>query len=244
MNKLLEAALKTANLPSLPELVQDLQKLIDRGEEIGVIADLLATDTALVARVIELANSAYYGRKNITRIFDAIHIIGLNRVILFVRTAYSVEMLQALSGENIDMKAFWTRSFVAALASRNIAERINYPQPDTIYTAGVLMYAGEIIKALIAEEYGVDSMPANRLAAAQMDIWGFPDLLVAAVEFYTQPSLCPDHCALPASVIHLTDCVVSEQPERIDPDALNVTHLRHDDINEIVQEFKQITLYQ
>ncbi len=244
MDKLIEAALQTAHLPSLPDLVRDLQRLIDRGEDMAVIADLLGTDTGMVARVIELANSAFYGHKNITRIFDAIHIIGLNRIILFVRTAYCVEILESMDGDEVDMKAFWTRSYVAGLVSANIAERISYPQPDTIYTAGVMMYVGEIIRALIAEDMVENNIPCNQLAAAQMEIWGFPDILNVAIEFYPQPSLCPDRYALPASIIHLTDCIVSERIDEIDPDALNVTHLSNDDIEEISNEFKQITLYQ
>ena len=87
MDRVTEVALETAQLPSLPALVNDLQLLIDKNEDINVIADLLATDVSLVARVIELANSAFYGSKNISRIFDAVHIIGLNKIMLFVRTA-------------------------------------------------------------------------------------------------------------------------------------------------------------
>ena len=49
MDPLAHSALETAQLPSLPELVTDLQRLIDRNEDITVIADLLATDAALVA---------------------------------------------------------------------------------------------------------------------------------------------------------------------------------------------------
>ena len=243
MDPLVHSALETAQLPSLPELVIDLQRLIDRNEDINVIADLLATDTALVARVIELANSAFYGHTNISRIFDAVHIIGLNRIMLFVRTAYTIDLLKSVDGISVDMSAFWTRSFVAGLISQNIAERIRYPQPDSLYTAGLMMYIGELILPLLPVSYHRQDLPHHRLAAEQLALWGFPDVLVESVRYYARPSLSSDKYALPASIVHLTDCIVQGTPQNIDQDALQVTQLSLEEIKEIGRDFQQVELY-
>lgn len=242
MDKLTQAALETAQLPSLPELVNDLQRLIDRNEDISVIADLMATDASLVARVIELANSAFYGHHNITRIFDAVHLIGLNRIILFVRTAYTIDLLKSLNGTSIDMSAFWTRSFVSALVSQKIAERINYPQPDSLYTAGLMMHIGELIMALLPAKSDLSTLQHNRLAAAQMHLWGFPSLLVAAIRYFPEPSASPDKYALPASIVHIADYIVLEKQDSLDSDALQVTRLGMDEIREISKDFQQAEL--
>lgn len=242
MEKITQSALDTAQLPSLPELVSDLQSLIDRNEDMEVIADLLATDTALATRVIELANSAYYGNQNITRIFEAVKLIGLKRIILFVRTAYTIDILKSMDGTEIDMSSFWTRSFVAGLISRNIAERINFPEPETMYTAGLLMYVGELIMALLPAHVDIEGLSSEYIAAAQMKFWGFPELLVEAIRHYKQPSLSSDRYALPVSMLHLTDCIVFDKLDNIDSDALQVTHLDMKEISDISRDFEQLEL--
>jgi HD-like signal output (HDOD) protein len=243
MDKLARLALETAQLPSLPELVKDLQRLIDRNEDIHVIADLLATDAALVVRVIELANSAFYGHHNISRIFEAVNLIGLKRISLFVRTAYTIDLLKSVNGISIDMSAFWTRSFVAGLISQNIAEKVRYPQPDSLYTAGLMMYIGEIIMALLPISFRQQGLQENRLASEQLALWGFPELLVEAIRYYHEPSASPDQYALPVSIVHLTDCLVHGKADEVDDDALLVTHLNSHDIHEISQDFQQVELY-
>jgi len=242
MDKLAEAALETAELPSLPELVKDLQRLIDRNEDIRVIADLLATDAGLVARVIELANSAFYGHRNISRIFQAVNLIGLKRIALFVRTAYTIELLKSVNGINVDMSRFWTRSFIAGLISQNIAVKVGYPQPDSLYTAGLMMYIGEIIMALLPVSFHKQALQENLLAAEQLALWGFPELLVESIRYYRQPVSSPDKFALPAAIVHLTDCVVYGNTTDIDDDALHVTQLSAEDIQEISQDFQHVEL--
>ena len=238
VNKINEA-LETVNLPSLPELVNDLQILINRNEDLNVIADLLATDTSLVARVIELANTAYYGSKNITRIFDAVHLIGLNKIMLFVRTAYTVDMLSLINNISLDMREFWKRSYVSALISQNLASKINYPQPDSLYTAGLLMYIGELINALLPENFSDEPIPQNELAAIQLADWKFPPLLIEAVRYMMHPSESSDRYALAASILHITNSIMEDNSDQLDHDALMITHLSVGEINNIIDEVKE-----
>ncbi len=242
VDKSIQSALETAQLPSLPELVSDLRRLIDRDEDIKVIADLLATDASLVVRVIELANSAFYGHHNITRISEAVQLIGLKRIDLFVRTAYTIDMLKALKNIDIDMNLFWVRSFISALASQKIAEHVRYPKPESMYTAGLMMNIGELIAALLPAGFDRSKLPPYRLAAAQMHLWGFPSLLVAAIRYYPEPSAAPDQCALPASILHIADYIVQEKRNRIDDDVLRMTRLDLKAIEEINKEFEQMDL--
>ena len=244
MDQLTQAALDTAQLPSLPDLVHDLQLLIDKNEDLNVIADLLATDVSLVTRVIELANSAFYGNKNISRIFDAVHVIGLNKILLFVRTACTTEILESAVGDRVDMKEFWKQSYVAALISQRIATKINFPQPDIVYTAGLLMFIGDLIIALLPEEFDRSRLEKNELAATQLELWGFPRLLVEAVRYYKTPSDSSDQYALPASILHICHCILMDTHDELDEDALHVTYLTREEIDHIADDINHLVFLQ
>ena len=49
-------------LPALPSVVMKIQNLIEGGDaDMGSVADLLSGEPSLVAQVLKVANSAYYG---------------------------------------------------------------------------------------------------------------------------------------------------------------------------------------
>lgn len=240
MDSLEKLALKTAQLPSLPELINDLQQLINANADLNIIADLLATDTSLTAQVIELANSAYYGNKNITRIFDAVHLIGLNRIVLFVRTAYTVQLLKGIDGSEIDMRQFWKQSYTAAITAQELAAKINYPQPDTLYTTGLLMYIGRLILALLPAEFHSNNIHHYKLAASQLELWNFPPLLIEAIGHMAKPSESADKYALPASLIHLTDLILNQGKGELDEDALLITNITENEIINLSEKMKKL----
>lgn len=240
MNNLLALTLKTAQLPSLPQLINDLQELIDKNEDLNVIANLLATDAGLSARVIELSNTAFYGNQEITRIFDAVHLIGLSKIIFFVRTAYTIEILQSVDGVEIDMRDFWKRSYTSALVAQNIASHIKYPQPDTIYTAGLFLNIGDIIFALLPEHMKIDLLTHHQIAAEQLSVWGFPNVLIESIRHCKKPSKTDDQFALPASIIHICDYIMSDKNISFDNDALATTQLTEEDIDKFADDMKYI----
>lgn len=241
MDTLEHIALKTAQLPSLPELINDLQNLIDSNADLNVIADLLSTDVSLTAQVIELANSAFYGNQNITRIFDAVHLIGLNRIVLFVRTAYTIQLLKSIDGSVIDMREFWKRSYIAAITAQKLAVKINFPQPDTLYTAGLLMYIGRLILALLPADFNRDAVRHHKLAASQLALWNFPPVLIEAIGHMELPSASSDKYALPASIIHLTDLILNQGKGDLDEDALLITNITENEIINIAEEMMSLS---
>ncbi len=241
MDSLEHLALKTAQLPSLPELINDLQLLINANADLNIIADLLATDTSLTAQVIELANSAFYGQKNIARIFDAVHLIGLNRIVLFVRTAYTVQLLQSIDGSKIDMRQFWKQSYTAAITAQELAVKINYPYPDSMYTTGLLMYIGRLILALLPADFKRDNIQHHKLAASQLELWNFPPIFIESIGHMLKPSESADKYALSASIIHLTDLILKQGKGELDQDALLITNLSENEIISLAEEMKKLS---
>ena len=62
-----------------------------------------------------------------------------------------------------------------------MAVKINFPQPDTLYTAGLLMYIGRLILALLPADFNRDAVQHHKLAASQLALWHFPPILIEAI---------------------------------------------------------------
>ena len=239
---LVDIALKTAQLPSLPDLVNDLHGLIERDEDINVIADLLATDASLCTRLLELANTAFYGNKHVTRIFDAVHLIGLTRIELMVRTAYTIEILESVDGARLDMRKFWLKSYTAALIAQRLAQGIHYPRADSLYTSGLLMYIGDIILALLPSHLQLNKMNAFEIAAEQLSLWQFPGYIIESIRNTCSPELSPDQFALPAAIVHITYCVSGKERKPVEEDALLLTQLDDNEIDDIFNEINALDI--
>ena len=153
-------------------------------------------------------------------------------------------MLEGINTDAIDMRKFWKQSFVAALISQRIANEINFPQPDTIYTAGLLMFIGDLIEALLPEHIDISHIANNELAAAQLEQWGFPYILIEAIRHFKRPSESSDQYALPTSIIHLCYCILVDDHEALDEDALQVTYLTKDEILHISDDINRSVLLQ
>ena len=244
MKSLADLALKTVQLPSLPKLVNDIQELIEKESDINEIADLLATDAALSVQVIELSNTAYYGNKNITRIFDAVHLIGLNKIVLMVRTAYTIEILKSVDGARIDMKKFWIKSYSSALMAQKLSQFIGYPHADNLYTSGLLMYLGELIYALLPPHLQLKKIDRFELAAEQLAIWKFPEFIVESLRCCSAPGKSPDHHALPVAIIHIVDCVMNRDDRQPEEEALQLVEMEEKDVDRIASDIRSLKVGQ
>ena len=109
------------NLPTLPVVVHQIQRLISSSnattEQISI---LIARDQAIAARLVRLVNSAFYGfRTRITSIKQAIVMIGLNTVINLITGVSVVKMFgDSRHGSLFDREKFWLHSFGCAMGAR------------------------------------------------------------------------------------------------------------------------------
>ena len=110
-------------LPALPEVVGQVQSMMsDDTTDIGKVADLISSEPALLAQILKVVNSAYYGLpKEITKARFAIAFLGYNEV---YRMVLSLSVINTLSiKEKKDLTEFWFHSFYSAITTRHIANR-------------------------------------------------------------------------------------------------------------------------
>ena len=68
------------SLPTLPSLYQEFMTAVEKEKPINEIADIIKKNSSVAAKVLQVANSAFYGLKETTSIDFAMVYIGLNPV--------------------------------------------------------------------------------------------------------------------------------------------------------------------
>lgn len=136
-------------MPSLPTTVTRVMEICD--DPATSPADLnrvVGLDPVLMGKVMQLINSAYYGRPNkITSLVRAIILLGLNTV---KNLALSTAVLGSLTSENandvLNMDGFWEHSLCTGVTAKRIAVRmkIDPKQHEEYFIAGLLHDIGKI----------------------------------------------------------------------------------------------------
>ena len=136
-------------LPSLPAVIMELiQSLGDDDADTHVLAKKIASDQALVAKMLRVANSSFYGLQGkVTSIQDVVVVLGLRSV----RTlAMAAAVTGSFSGRNavpgFDFNAFWRHSMGTALCSRALAKRLRMSE-ENAFTAALLHDIGRLVLA-------------------------------------------------------------------------------------------------
>ena len=113
------------------------------------IGRTMAQDQGLTARVLALANSAYYGlQAEVTTAGRAVAVLGLSEVRTLVLTVGVAAMARAhVPGRLLDLAAYWRHQAVTALAARRLARRLGL-DADALYTAGMLHDLGKLLTAM------------------------------------------------------------------------------------------------
>ena len=95
-----------------------LMVLIDDRSNAEDLADELARDQAITAKVLRLVNSAYYGFfRQISSVKEAVAILGYNEIRRIVLTASVYNSFRRFRGKVIERKIFWEHSLACAAAA-------------------------------------------------------------------------------------------------------------------------------
>lgn len=156
-----------ASLPPLPATAQQvLSAFGDEFIDADEIADIVREDPAIVARMLGLANSAYYGLAvPVDNIDDAIgRVIGVEisrSVILAIALQRSLDQSRCPA---FDSERFWRESLLAAHCCRRIAVRdpeISEQAVRLSYVAGLCHNLGLLALAYLAPEETNAVLAAN-----------------------------------------------------------------------------------
>ncbi len=134
-------------LPSLPEIILRALEACDQEESYRTISEIVSVDTALVSRILGLANSSLYGNCiQIRSVEQALLRLGTHRFHTLVLTAALRQILFELGADQWQqLRDFWRHSLTTAMTARALATLTRYPEPEQAFMLGMLHNVGELI---------------------------------------------------------------------------------------------------
>jgi HD-like signal output (HDOD) protein len=177
-----------------------LRLVEDERTEPADLTEVLERDPALVARVLRLANSAFYSRgRTVPNLDRAAMILGfrtLKVVVLGFAIADGLPKRGVVGG--LDLTTYWTRSIGQAVAARGFAALVGARYREEAYLSGLLAEIGRVgyalalpheYEALVAaagpwpspeQEQAALGMSSADFGSLLLGSWGLPSLLAAA----------------------------------------------------------------
>ncbi len=209
------------NLPSIPKVVALLLSELDRDEpDLKKITQLISTDPALTARLLQISNSGFFQlTKTINSVSESLAILGLSHVRSMAAAAASGASLKAVPG--INLQQFWNYSLNVGKVSRSLAGVVRQNQ-QAAFTCGLIHAVGELALHLALPEkiaglnQEISPLDLGRYRTEMRDMgysyaevsagyarkWQFPQPIVDALEHQCAPFEKDVYEPL-AGVIHL-----------------------------------------
>ena len=176
-------------LPTLPEVALRIRDAVEK-ENSGAreIADMVATDQALSARLLQVANSPLYrGRVTIDSIQMAITRLG-NKLIRNLITSLAMKQIFQATSDTMDtqLHATWEQSVQVAAICRALSRQVPHLQAEQAMLAGLVHNIGSLPVLVMAENYPeliedgiklrnmVDSISPH-IGETILKTWGFPE---------------------------------------------------------------------
>lgn len=135
------------DLPTLPAMMATITRLMQdprtSAEELG---RAIATDPALVSKVLKLVNSAFYGFPGrISTITQAIVILGFSTIRNVVLTTSVLKAFNKGGGAGPDVGKFWEHSLLTGAIARSLAMEREANFIEETFIAGLLHDMGRIV---------------------------------------------------------------------------------------------------
>lgn len=174
-------------LPSLPEITLRALEACQHEDSYRQISQIIATDTALVARVLALANSSLYGRPGeIRSVEHALLRLGTDRIRTLILTVALRQLLFDLGADQWQqLRDFWRHSLTTALTAKALATLTRYPSADEAFMIGMVHNIGELIALnMVPGDSQQEKLSSQSEIGAQFALsWGLGPMAADAMRY-------------------------------------------------------------
>ncbi len=190
-------------LPPSPVVAGKLLELLRKPDlTIKELANAVSLDPVVSARLMRMANSAFYEQqKQITTVDRAIIVVGEN---VLKNLALESSLRTAHKTYGLLERRLWERSIGSAVASRMLADQLTEIDKNEAYLAGLQHHIGKVVmmnrdKDLYKEvvrivdagrgslrdvERALFAYSHELVGAALLDYWNYPKTLVKATQHH------------------------------------------------------------
>lgn len=225
----LELIQDDVSLSTMPGIFMEINETINKPNSSAKdIADVISKDTNLSARLLKIANSAFYGfPSKIDTILKAVVIAGTRHLSTLAMGVYVIDSFKNIPNDLIDMKSFWQHSIVCGIIARILASHKNIQNTERLFVAGLLHDIGRLVlynfvpinaknailkarasNSLLYEvEHEIMNFDHAQIGRLLLKKWKLPMSLENVVKYHHSPMHSKD--PLEPAIVHLSDIMAN-----------------------------------
>jgi HD-like signal output (HDOD) protein len=229
-----EAVNSISHIATLPEITLKIIELVENPRSTAQdLNKLISNDPALVARILKVVNSAFYGLPGqIGSINRAIVLLGLNAVKNIVIAASLTKLFRGgRVSPHFSAKDLWAHSIAVGVFSKMIVTRLHNALPDEAFLAGLIHDIGILVELQAFREPLVEIADrASRESVRYIDLetqiigvdhqalgagltakWKFPRSFQYVTGHHHGPMALAPECRWLTMVIHVADHICARE---------------------------------
>lgn len=250
-NTTLELVSGLHSLPPIPSNYQGVIRAIQSPDaSLQDIGEAISKDVGMTSRVLQVANSAYYGySKKITSPSEASLLLGIETLKSLVRYTHVLNNFPQTAASNAIFEKVWRHSVGVAAVARKITmmQTRDEALAEEAFTAGLLHDIGKLVLvSLKPEEYKevmrqayeskslLHTMERVKLGTTHaetgaylLSLWGIPFSILEAVAWHHFPSECKDKRFSALTAVHVANVAEHRRKDtdNVKPPALDDRYL-------------------
>jgi len=227
-------------LPSVPPLYLKMVELLDSPyTSLDQIGAVIGKDMGMCAKVLQIANSAFFGRcQRISNPAEAAGLLGFNLIKGLSLTVSIFQADHSTGAPGFRLEELWQHSLRVSVFAERIARltaSADRELHEQAQTAGLLHDLGRLVIARklpggyqavreLCSLKGIQPIEGERevfgathaeLGAYILALWGLPQAVVEAVAFHHSPEQCQGgSCKSPAAAVHTADVLAHANSDR------------------------------
>lgn len=197
---------RSENLPVLPQVANNVLKLVDSPEASPrALEQVIIRDPAVTAKILRVANSSFYGLSGVETIGRAVATLGMNTIrSLVVGIAYQQLMAGKEQASHYNKTEFWKHSLAVGVASKIIGMIKMPSKAEELYGIGMMHDIGImvmdrflpnelnlIIQTAQVKKCAISEIEAELLGFDHTDVgallaekWGFSGAMLAGIKYH------------------------------------------------------------
>jgi putative nucleotidyltransferase with HDIG domain len=230
---------KITKLPTIPVVAQEILSLADNDLlSVTKLEKIIQNDPAISAKVLSVANSAYFGINSTTSTLNnAILRIGFNNVKSIALAVSLITVMGDNSGKTLDYQRIFNHSVSVGYVARMLAKETSVRIADEVMIDGLLHDIGFLVlnqyfsdiyqtvidrldeEPLIEAEKNIFGFSHSDIGTWLADKWNLPANVMDSIAYHHSPSIAKKNNKRIA-IIHIADytatkCILG--PTRKDP---------------------------
>jgi putative nucleotidyltransferase with HDIG domain len=216
-------------LPTLPDIFIKINETIMNPRSSACeIAGVISKDASLTARLLKVANSAFYGfPAPIDSIQRAVTVVGAKQLTTLSYAINIIDAFKNIPTDIVDMASFWRHSIACGICARILAGYKNIQNTERLFVAGLLHDIGRLLlyqyapadmgrllvrarsngSLLYKLEFETMNCDHTTVGAHLVKKWKLPAMLEDTVNFHHTPQKSRN--GIEATIVHIADIMTN-----------------------------------